>query len=96
MAVRMVTAAGLLNWYAPPAILALHLVHFQIPTTSLFTPTLPQKTQLNLECWEISIFLMTLRSDEPYLVPYLPVMPTFLVLLPMLFLVSRVLYHSRF
>ena len=33
-------------------------------------------------CWEISIFLTILRREEPYLVPYLPQIPTFLVLLP--------------
>ena len=33
-------------------------------------------------CWEISIFFTILRREEPYLVPYFPQIPTFLVLLP--------------
>ena len=33
-------------------------------------------------CWLISIFFTILRREEPYLVPYLPQIPTFLVLLP--------------
>ena len=33
-------------------------------------------------CWVISIFLTILRREEPYLVPYFPQIPTFLVLLP--------------
>lgn len=45
--------------------------------------SVPQKTQLNLECWETSIFFMFLRIDAPYRVPYLPQIPTFFVRLPM-------------
>ena len=33
-------------------------------------------------CWVISIFFTILRREEPYLVPYFPQIPTFLVLLP--------------
>ena len=43
----------------------------------------PQKTQLYLECWLTSIFLMFFRMDAPYRMPYLP-HPTFLVRLPIL------------
>jgi hypothetical protein len=38
--------------------------------------TLPQKLQKYLECWLTSIFLICLRRDAPYRVPYLPTMPT--------------------
>ena len=38
---------------------------------------------LTLQCCETSIFLMTLRIDAPYRVPYFPVIPTFLVRFPM-------------
>ena len=40
-------------------------LHFQMPTTSRFTLSLPQKTQVYLECWETSIFLMILRREAP-------------------------------
>jgi hypothetical protein len=39
----------------------------------------PQKAQLYLACWVTSIFLMTFLKVPPYLVPYLPTMPAFLV-----------------
>lgn len=42
--------------------------------------TLPQKTHVYFECCVISIFLTILRSEAPYLVPYFPTTPTFLVL----------------
>lgn len=44
--------------------------------------TLPQKTQVYLECCDTSIFLMILRSEAPYRVPYFPQIPTFFVRLP--------------
>lgn len=47
----------------------------------IVTPTFPQKLQVYLLCWAISIFLTIFLSEAPYLVPYLPVIPTFLVLL---------------
>ena len=65
--------------YAPPAIVLWHDPHDQIPTHARLTVSLPQKTHVYLECWLISIFLTTFRSDEPYRLPYLPVMPAFLV-----------------
>lgn len=46
------------------------------------THTLPQKTQVYLECCDTSIFLMILRSEAPYRVPYFPQIPTFFVRLP--------------
>lgn len=44
--------------------------------------TLPQNTQVYTECCPISIFLMDFLIEAPYRVPYLPVIPTFLVRLP--------------
>ena len=55
------------------------LPHFQTPTTERFTLSFPQKTQVNLECWLISIFFTCLRREAPYRTPYLPVIPAFLV-----------------
>lgn len=53
----------------------------QFPTVACMigTRTFPQNWQLYLECWLTSIFLIILRRDAPYRVPYLPTMPTFLV-----------------
>ena len=39
-------------------------------------------------CWVISIFFTILRREEPYLVPYFPQIPTFLVLLPYIPVIS--------
>lgn len=50
---------------------------FRIPPAR--TLTLPQKVQVYFACWVISIFLIILRIEAPYLVPYLPTTPTFLV-----------------
>ena len=60
----------------------LHLVQFQIPVACLFTDFFPQKVQMYLECWVTSIFLMTFLKVPPYLVPYLPTIPAFLVWFP--------------
>lgn len=76
----MAAAAGVDTVYAPPATVLLHDLQFQIPTECLLTVVFPQKVQTYLACWVISIFLTCFRSDAPYLVPYLPVTPTFLVL----------------
>ena len=48
-------------------------------------------THTYVPCWLISIFLTILRREEPYLVPYFPQIPTFLVLLPYDF----VSFHAR-
>ena len=82
MAVRVVMAAGVDKTYAPPAINFLHAEQFQIPVAFLFTVSFPQKTQLYLECWVTSIFLITFLNVAPYLVPYFPQIPTFLVCFP--------------
>ena len=49
--------------------------------TFLFILSFPQKVQVYLLCWEISIFFTVFLKLAPYLVPYFPVIPTFLVLL---------------
>ncbi len=50
-----------------------------MPTAERLTLYLPQKLQKYLECWLTSIFLICLRREAPYRVPYLPTIPTFLV-----------------
>ena len=65
--------------YAPPAIVLWHEPQDQMPTLTRLTVSLPQNTHVYLECWLISIFFTTLRSEEPYRTPYLPVIPAFLV-----------------
>ena len=79
MVERTVTEAPVFRVNAPPAWHFLHALHFQMPTAERLTAYLPQKEQKYLECWLTSIFLICLRSDAPYRVPYLPTMPTFFV-----------------
>ena len=50
-----------------------------MPVACLLILSLPQKVQVYLECWEISIFFTVFLREAPYLVPYFPVIPTFLV-----------------
>lgn len=50
-----------------------------MPTAPRRTVVLPQKVQSYRECCWISSFLHCLRREEPYLTPYLPVIPTFFV-----------------
>jgi len=50
-----------------------------MPTAWRLTEYLPQKSHRYLECWLTSIFLICLRRDAPYLVPYFPTIPTFFV-----------------
>ena len=45
----------------------------------------PQNGDWYFLCWDTSIFLTSLRREAPYLVPYLPTIPTFLVRLAMVF-----------
>ena len=72
-------ACAVARMYAPPATVFLQLAQCQMPTTVRLTLSLPQKTHVYFECWLTSIFLTTLRSEEPYRTPYLPVIPAFLV-----------------
>jgi len=72
-------AAGVETTQAPPATDFLQDRHSQIPTEVRFTVVFPQKVQVYLACWVISIFLTCLRREAPYLTPYLPVTPTFFV-----------------
>lgn len=54
--------------------------------------TLPQKEQGYFPCWVISIFLTIFLREAPYLVPYLPVIPTFLVCLAL----NKTIHHNIF
>jgi len=76
---RIAAAAGVDTVYAPPATVLWHDLQFQMPTECLLTVVFPQKVQTYLACWVISIFLTCFRREAPYLVPYLPVTPTFFV-----------------
>merc|ERR1719422_1758562 len=69
--------------YAPPAIFILRDLHCQIPAATRFISSFPLGPVYFL-CWETSIFLMSLRREAPYLVPYLPTIPAFLVLFAIL------------
>ena len=62
---RTVVPATVAGAQAPPAMTFLHFLHFQMPTASRFTVSLPQKLQVYLACWEISIFLTSLRRVAP-------------------------------
>ena len=79
MVERTCAACAVARMYAPPAIILPQPPHFQMPTTERFVESFPQKTQVYFECWLTSIFLTTLRSDEPYRTPYFPVIPAFFV-----------------
>ena len=57
--------------------------HTRTAEEALAHLSFPQNEQLYFECWDTSIFLITLRIEAPYRVPYLPVIPTFLVRRPM-------------
>jgi len=74
--------------------LFLHEPHFQMPTTSRFTLSFPQKTHVYLECCDISIFLIIFRREAPYRVPYFPQIPTFLVRFPCSNLITDVGVNS--
>ena len=65
MFARTVIDAAVFLENAPPAMTRLHAEHPQIPTALRFTVNLPQKSHRYLECWLISVFLTTLRSDAP-------------------------------
>ena len=75
-------AAGVASTYAPPVWTFLHDEQFQMPVDNLLTVNFPQKVHEYFACWETSIFLISLRRDAPYLVPYLPAGPTFFVRFP--------------
>ena len=62
---RRVSDAAVFFTYAPPAITLLQLSHFQMPTATRLTLTLPQNSQKYLLCCATSIFLMRLRSIAP-------------------------------
>ena len=85
MLLRVWIALAVDKVYAPPATTFRHDRQSQIPAQVRLTESFPQKTQLYVECWETSIFLAILRRVEPYLVPYFPVIPTFFVRFPILY-----------
>merc|ERR1711936_33149 len=64
---------------APPATTTRQFLspQAQMPTTFLLILSFPQKVQVYLLCCEISIFLTVFLRLAPFLVPYLPVIPTF-------------------
>ena len=70
---------------APPTIVLKQALHFHIPTAYLLTESFPQNWQLYFECYEISYFLAIFLRAPPYLVPYFPTIPYFLVLFAMLY-----------
>ena len=45
----------------------LQLLQLQMPTAWRLTVSLPQKAQVYLACWEVSIFLTIFLSEAPYL-----------------------------
>jgi len=65
MVERTVTAEGVLSTYAPPAMVFLQDLHFQIPVTWRLMASLPQNVQWYLLCWVVSIFFTSLRRVEP-------------------------------
>ncbi len=77
MVLLAVKAVGVLSSQAPPAIYFLQDLHFQIPITVLLTWGFPQKGQMYQALWETSNFLAIFLREEPYLVPYFLVIPTF-------------------
>jgi hypothetical protein len=68
---------GLVMDLATTYTVLLQPLQFQMPVEWRLTVGLPQKVQVYLACWLTSIFLTCLRREAPYLVPYLPVTPTF-------------------
>jgi len=87
IALLTVTAAVVDGAHAPPATTFLQGLQFQIPTQDRFIVSFPQKLQVYFACWLTSIFLTIFRKEAPYLVPYLPTIPTFRVRLAILALV---------
>jgi hypothetical protein len=74
-------AVEVFNYQAPPAWVFLQALHFQMPTTSLLTQFFPQNGQSYLDFYWVTNFFTIFLNEAPYLVPYLPTIPTFLVLL---------------
>jgi hypothetical protein len=74
-----VAAVAVDTEYAPPATVFLHALHVHMPTTPLRTLSLPQNVHVYFACCVISIFLICLRNEAPYRVPYLPTTPTYML-----------------
>ena len=73
-------AAAVERVQAPPAIFLPVYLHFQMPTASRLTHSLPEKGLTYLAFDVTSNFLTIFLRVAPYLVPYLPTMLTFFVL----------------
>eukprot|EP01068_Selenidium_serpulae_P004660 Selendium_serpulae@DN3683_c0_g1_i2.p3 len=73
------TAIFVMSCHAPPLKLLLQPLQFQMPTALRFTEAFPHNGHSYFTRWEISTFFTFFRRDAPYLVPYFPTMPTFLV-----------------
>jgi len=72
-----VNAVGVFSSHAPPAIYFLQAMHFHTPITVLLTVCFPQNGQMYLALYDTSNFFAIFLRDEPYLVPYFLVIPTF-------------------
>lgn len=66
--------------HAPPETVLKHALHLHMPTDCLFSEFFPQKEQVYLMRCATSYFLDIFLREPPYLAPYLPVIPAFLVL----------------
>merc|ERR1712021_300612 len=75
-----VIAAVVLRVHAPPAIFLPVCLHFQMPTASRLTHSLPEKGERYLAFLVTSNFLTIFLRVAPNLAPYLPTIPTFFVL----------------
>lgn len=62
---RTVAAAVVVTVHAPPAMVFLQALQFQIPTADLFTESFPQKVHVYLACCETSIFFTCFLSEAP-------------------------------
>ena len=75
-------ADGVLSCHAPPASALWHLLHFHTLTASLRMASLPQNGHTYVAAEDSHNFFAIFLRAAPYLVPYFPMMPNFLVLLP--------------
>jgi len=76
---RVDDAVSVLNVNAPPVTVLPHARHFHTPTTCLLILDFPQNGHRYRPRWEFSVFFICFLNDAPYLVPYLPTIPTFFV-----------------
>merc|ERR1740121_3176129 len=83
MAARATAAWPVESCQQPPATVLPQVfdLHCQMPPANRLMLSLPQKEHRYRARCEISYFFTIFLKDAPYRVPYLPVMPTFLVCL---------------